>query len=155
MNKNNGIESSLFASKWGFKKNQFEIEIADKFRLLQICAFHLELSLRRNNVEVKSLDYFYDKKSTYLQIYIEQSSIENFYETSNCFWSLVHHYCPVHRNDTWIKQCNRPNVSKFYFDAANGNLVIDIKFNNLSKRYDLPSVSELKAIDCANVNLNA
>jgi hypothetical protein len=149
MNRTNDIESSLFASKWSFDKDQFEIDLANKFRLLQICAFQLELMLQRNNVGIKSVNYFYDKKSTYLQISIERSSIENFYEMADSFWWLVHYYCPVHRNDTWIKQWNRPNISMFNIDVKNGNLVMDIKFNNLSKRYYLPTVSELKAIDCA------
>jgi hypothetical protein len=141
------LEQTLSASKWKCNKEVFGEDWFGKFRSFQIGAFRLELLLRNNGVPVKEINYLYDKKYTFFKVVIEDRYIDKFNEISKFIWSEICEDLPTHRNDVWLEQFRKPNVSEIFREPLDANLIITIKLNTQSKRYYFPTAGELELND--------
>ena len=137
------IQKTLLSNNWRFAKKIIGEDIYGKFTNMQISAFNFEKALLRRGIKLHLFDYYSDKKSTFFKIEIKNESIDLFYSDSRCIWSIAKEDMPTHRNDRWNEKRKSPEVSKIYIDAANGNLILEIKFNPNSKRYFYPSPEEI------------
>lgn len=145
MSKN--IENNLLAGKWKFAKKILGNDVYVKFRNMQIAAYNFERALNNRGIKLTNLDYFSDKKSTFLEVSIANESVELFYADSHCIWSIPKEDMPTHRNDYWNEKRQAPEVSTIYRDVSNANLVLTIKLNPNSKRYSYPTPEELSLND--------
>jgi hypothetical protein len=146
-NMSKNIEDNLLASKWKFAKKILGNDVYGKFRNMQIDAYSLEIALNNRGIIINKLDYFSDKKSTFLEVSIANDSVEFFYSDSRCIWNIPKENMPTHRNDYWNDKRQSPEVSTIYRDVSNANLVLTIKFNPNSKRYFYPTPEELSLND--------
>jgi hypothetical protein len=147
-NKNGAvIESELLAGKWKIYKAEIDEDAYLSFRSLQISAFHIEMKFAAHQVTVTGIDYLYEKENTFLEVVIDEKSVDEFYKKADSLWRGTYEDLPLHRNDRWDSKKNKPVVSEAYRDPATASLVLMIKFNTRSVAYHFPTANELRLND--------
>jgi len=142
------IESTLLAHKWKINRSALGEDVYGKFRCLQISAFVFEGIFKAQHINVNAIDYVYERKLTFLEVVIDDSAVDEFYEKSAYLWRAIYEDLPLHRNDRWDSKRRRPIVSDAYRDHATGDLILMIKFNVNSVRYIFPNADDMKLNDC-------
>lgn len=142
------IESTLLAYKWKINRSATGEDVYEKFRCLQISAFVFEKIFKAHHINVNAINYTYENKLTFLEVVIDDSSVEKFYEKSSLLWRAIYEDLPLHRNDKWDLKRRKPIVSEAYRDHATGDLTLMIKFNVNSVRYIFPNADDMKRNDC-------
>lgn len=151
MTKNNEslkkFESQFLASKWQINETALGEDAYGSFRSLQIGAFCLERMYKAHQVNVIRIDYLYENEKTFLEVTIDEKSVDEFYKKAALLWRATCEDLPLHRNDRWDLKKNKPVVSDAYRDHATASLILMIKFNTKSVRYHFPTANELELND--------